>query len=110
MTRVPVYTLLLVSTLLCCLSFMPVDAGEPRSPGERFSAIVQSLDPDKRLFVGVKEGDQSGRIVVTVTPAFHAAPYQERLQLVQAMGQAWDKISGSSRAMVIVTDKGPVRT
>jgi hypothetical protein len=47
MARVPVYTLLLVSTLLCCLSFMPVDAGEPRSPVERFSAIVQSLDPDK---------------------------------------------------------------
>jgi hypothetical protein len=75
MTRVPVYTLLLVSALLCWLSFMPVDAGEPRPLVERFGAIVQSLEPDKRLFAGVKEGDQSGRIVVTVTPGFHAAPY-----------------------------------
>jgi hypothetical protein len=39
-----------------------------------------------------------------VSDAFHRAPYQERVQLVQGFGFAWGKINPSGKATVLVVD------
>ena len=85
---------------------MTEDADTTLPRVEQFSAKLQELDPNKLVISDVKAGDRPNRVQVTMTQAFHAAPYQERLQLVQAMGKAWGTVSRLDLAMVIITDKG----
>jgi hypothetical protein len=69
-----------------------------------FQTKIRELDPKFRLVLLAQEGDRPGEVKVRMTPAFHQGHYQERLQLAQALGQAWRGLARTPKGVVWLTD------
>ena len=76
-----------------------------KTPVEQFMLKVRELDPNGLLILSAKIGKEPSELWVAMSQMYHAAHYQQRLQLAQAMGGAWRTISGHSDGVVFVTDR-----
>ena len=82
----------------------PQPISVPPTAVKDFQAKLHELDPKRQLILMAQEGDRPGEIWVRMTQAFHRAHYQERLQLAQALGQAWRGLARTPKGVVWLTD------
>jgi hypothetical protein len=76
-----------------------------KTPVEQFMLKVRERDPNGLLILSAKIGKEPSELWVAMSQGYHAAHYQGRLQLAQAIGGAWRTISGDSNGVVFVTDR-----
>jgi hypothetical protein len=77
---------------------------EPISPLSQLLNSLRKGDPEGQIVRYVSYGKTTDEAKIVVSNAFHRAPYQERLQMVQEFGFTWGKINPSMNATVLVVD------
>jgi hypothetical protein len=77
----------------------------PLSPINQLLNHLRKGDPKGQIVRGVSYGETTDEAKIVVSNAFHRAPYQERLQMVQEFGFTWGKINPSINASVLVVDE-----
>jgi hypothetical protein len=106
--RMIVAMLLLLTTLLLAARAMAgtTQAPPPKSaePIDHIMAVLKQTDPQRQLVAYVLLGSSPDELTVVVRNTFHRAPYQERLQLTQALGGAWRTATGNEKATVTMQD------
>ncbi len=77
-------------------------------PIQEIQHVLQTLDPDESLIVGVKRGDIPQIAVFTVSRQWYYIPYEIRLKFAQTLQESWAYIyspKDPDKAMIKILDE-----